>query len=355
VKIDTIDATFKKIPLMTAFTTATGGVSNASCFFVRIQTDAGLTGYGCGYPTSMTDESARTAQFFFSQAERIVKGLNPTRIEDVEGKLEALSYANPSVKSAINMACWDILGKKYDAPLYELLGYDKPKLPTSVTVSIDSPESMARQAEFWVKKGFFILKLKLGSDADANIASVRDVREAVGEGVTLRVDANGAMSLADARRFLDAASAFGIEFVEQPVSTLDEMCALASTSPIRIAADETIGGLHDFPDLLSRQAFHVATLKLNKLGGISPALKVVGMAEAATVPCMMGCMAENAISIAASLHVALARRNVKYIDLDTFMFLKHQPAEGVKVKRGMMQPRHAPGLGVDVDKKLFKK
>jgi L-alanine-DL-glutamate epimerase-like enolase superfamily enzyme len=99
----------------------------------------------------------------------------------------------------------------------------------------------------------------------------------------------------------------------------------------------------------------VATLKVNKLGGISPALKIVGMAEAADVPCMMGCMAENAISIAASLHVALARRNVKYIDLDTFMFLKHQPAEGVKVKKGMMQPRHAPGLGVDVDKKIFKK
>ena len=354
-KIEDIDFVYKKIPLERSFSTSTGGVSNSSSLFVRVVTSEGIVGYGSGYPTSMTDEDVKSALYFSDMFKKNMIGKDPLRIEDLEKTMNGITYGNPSVKFAFNTAFWDIFGKYHKAPIFELMGYEKRSMPTSITIGINDQEAMIKDAIYWMGKGFRFFKVKLGDDVDFNIGALGSIREQLGPEVSIRCDANGAMSLNDARRFIKLARGLDLEFLEQPVKAEEDMAVLSVNSNIRIAGDESIPDKHYFPALLGKECFHIANIKLNRFGGITSGMKMVHAAELYEVPCMIGCMSENAISIAASLHLALAMGNVRFADLDTFLFLKYHPAKGIKVKRGVLSPSKAPGLGVEVDKKIFKR
>ncbi|MBN1785814.1 MAG: dipeptide epimerase [Candidatus Methanofastidiosa archaeon] len=354
-KIEEIEFVYKKIPLERSFATATGGVSNSSSFFVRISTDEGIVGYGCGYPTSGTGEDVKSATYFSNLFKQDIFGMNPIRIESINSVMDSITYGNPAVKFAFNTALWDIFGKAHDSPLYMLLGYNRPKIPTSITIGLNDRDTMLKEARYWHKKGFSHLKVKLGADADAGLDVLSSIRAELGPDVNIRADANGSLALNDARRLVGVAKDLDIEFLEQPVSDEGGMVELTETSPIRIMADELIGDKYHLPRLLGKRAFHLANIKLNRFGGITNALRMIDCCELFEVPCMLGCMSENAISISASLHLALAHTNVKYVDLDTFLFLKHQPAKGLNIKKGIMRPSSSPGLGLEVDERIFKK
>jgi L-alanine-DL-glutamate epimerase-like enolase superfamily enzyme len=211
-----------------------------------------------------------------------------------------------------------------------------------------------REAEFWKRKHFSSLKIKVGADVDHNVAAISAIRDAVGSEMALRIDANGSMDMDGALAFAEAIAGLDIEFIEQPVNDTSDLVRLASSSPVRIAADESIVDARNFATLLQQGALHVANIKINKFGGVTTSRKLVALADAYGVPCMVGCMSETPISIAASLHLALSSSNVAYADLDTFMFLKHSPASGLKMKKGVLQPTRNPGLGIDVDDSLYK-
>lgn len=354
-KIEDIEYVYRKVPMEKAFTTATGGVSNSSSFFVRIITDEGIVGYGCGYPTSFTDEDARSASYFSDLFKQSMKGLDPLRRERVLSAMESVTFGNPSLKFAFDTAVWDIFGKYHDAPLYKLLGGDKPKIRSSITIGMDETEKMVRDAVYWKRKGFDYLKVKLGPDLDNDIEVIRALREELGQDVFIRCDANGSLSLGDAKRFVMSVKDMDIEFLEQPVTEEADMVNLTETSPVRIVADETIRDRFHLQSLLHKNAFHIANIKLNRFGGISQGLKMISACELSEKPCMLGCMSENAISIAASLHLALALGNVHFADLDTFLFLKYQPAKGISLKNGYLRPSSYPGLGITIENKIFKK
>jgi len=353
VKIQTIEYVYRKLPLEHAFATAVGGVSNATCLFVRLTTECGLVGYGCGCPTSLTGESAETAAFFSERFAREIAGKSPLRTEMLTSLYGGITYGNPAVKAAFDCACWDIVGKHAGLPLYELMGFDKPKITTSITVGLGPEERMVGEAAFWVKKKFQSLKIKLGADPAANASVVSAIRDKVGKDVTLRVDANGAMTVSDALAFAHEVANLDLEFIEQPVTGAAEMAAVAKESPVRIAADETITDLSSFAPVLAAGAMHVATLKLTKVGGITTGRKMADVAQAYAVPCMVGCMSETQVSIAASVHLALAHANIVYADLDTFMFLHSDPSSGLKMKKGTLQPSGEPGLGISVSDTVF--
>jgi len=355
VKITDIEYIYKKMPLEKAFSTATGGVSSSSSFFVRVLTDEGIVGHGCGYPTSITDEDVKSAYYYSDLFKKALIGINPLRREKVNAIMDSITYGNPSVKFAFDTAMWDIFGKYYDSPLYELLGYSKPKIATSITIGLGNIDSTIKDVDFWMRRGFDHFKVKLGPDIDHNVEVLRLIRDDAGPEPHIRCDANGSMSLNDAKRMVMMIRDLDIEFLEQPVRGESEMVDITEYSPIRIAADESIRDRFHLQEIIKNGACHIANIKLNRFGGISYAIKMVNACELSEVPCMLGCMSENVISIAASLHMALASNNVLFADLDTFLFLKHQPAKGVSMKKGFLRPSKSPGLGVEVDKKVFKK
>jgi O-succinylbenzoate synthase len=156
-------------------------------------------------------------------------------------------------------------------------------------------------------RGFPAVKVKV-RDA-AGVALVRAVREAVGAGVGLRVDANGAWDVDTAVAMIGKLAPFGLEYVEQPCASLDELAAVRRRVDVPIAADECIRSLDDARELRMRAAADVVVLKQQPLGGVRAALAV---AEAAGVPAVVSSMMETSVGIAAGVALAAALPELPY-------------------------------------------
>lgn len=131
-------------------------------------------------------------------------------------------HYNTSIKAAIDMACYDIAAKKMGVPLYRFLGGERNVLESDVTIGIAEPREMANKAVEWTKKGFRILKVKLGEDIRTDLERMQQIRKAVGPNVALRIDANQGWSVKDALQSIRALESIGVELVEQPLAAWDE-------------------------------------------------------------------------------------------------------------------------------------
>ena len=178
------------------------------------------------------------------------------------------------------------------------------------------------------------------------------MRETVGEGVSLSVDANQGWSAATAIAVLNDIACYDVEHCEQPVPKWDHVAlkAVRDASPIPIVADEACFDHHDAYALARTRAADMFNIKLSKSGGIHTALKIAAVAESAGMKCMVGCMLEAKIGITASAHLAAARPVINYADLDGILLHSEDPfTGGVTVEGDELVLSEAPGLGVDVD------
>ena len=247
------------------------------------------------------------------------------------------------------------IGKAAGLPLYRLLGGSNPVTESDITIAIDPPEKMARLAREYVKRGFRILKIKTGINPDEDIEAVRMIREAVGPDIRLRIDANQGYDLCTACRVLEELKKLGVESAEQPLPRwdIDGMAELRKqVHGIAIMADESVHGIYDAHRVIRACAADVINIKLMKSGGIYPALKICAAAEAAGIPCMLGCMDDMKIAITAALSLFSARRNIREADLDSFHFCV-DPELGMKggftYEGGLYTLTEKPGLGIDFD------
>lgn len=266
-------------------------------------------------------------------------GDDPTRIEDITGRLEKTLRGNAAAKAAVDMALFDLMGRRFGAPVYQMLGLNPEKTAvTSYTIGIDSPAEMARQAA--LAHEYPILKIKVGTPNDLDIVkAIRDVTDA-----TLRVDANAAWTAKQAIRTTTALLPYNIEFVEQPVaaSDLDGLKLVRENTPIPIIADESCVTLDDIARIADR--VDGINIKLMKCGGIANALKMIHAARAHHLQVMIGCMAaESSLAITAAAHLTPL---VDYADLDASLLLADDPYVGVTHQHGKLLLPNTPGLGV---------
>jgi L-alanine-DL-glutamate epimerase-like enolase superfamily enzyme len=260
---------------------------------------------------------------------------------------------NTTLRSALEIALWDILGRAANLPLFALLGGRRRTIVTDNTVGIETPAVMAERARIFKERGFQAIKVKLGTDLATDLERMRLIREAVGPELPLRVDANQGWSRTVARTALKALVAYGPELVEQPVvkADIDGLADLRRTSPIPIMADESLFDDHDAMRLVAAGACDYFNIKLAKAAGIWTALKINAIGEAAHIPCMVGCMTDAGIAIAAAVHLASARENIVFADLDGADMLTVDPVAGgfAYGATGELTPSTAPGLGVEID------
>ncbi|MGQ9491369.1 MAG: dipeptide epimerase [Anaerolineae bacterium] len=243
-------------------------------------------------------------------------------------------------RCALDLALHDRIGRACGVPLWRLLELPEPAaLPTSFTIAIAEPEEMARLAA--AAHTYPILKIKLGSDDDlARLAAVRAVRP----DARLRVDANAGWSPEEAVAQLRRLQNLELEMVEQPVAK-DDIAGLGyvqAHTDLPIVADESLQSAADL-EALAAAGIRGINLKLQKVGGLAPGLRLLRRAKELGMQVMLGCMIESSLGVTAMAHLAgLA----DWLDLDAPLLISNDPFEGVHYdERGHVHVPDRPGIG----------
>lgn len=339
---------------MEPFVIATGTMHFAQNVLVRIHTDEEIIGIGeCSAFPMIVGETQETCLAMAKDFALIWKGKNPLDIPARMNDLLAYADHNATIKSAFDMALFDIASKQAKLPLYKFLGGHQREIETDMTIGIASPEEMAIKALHYQKQGCNIIKIKLGKQIETDIQRVKKIREAVGSEVKLRLDANQGWDFDEAIFALGELADQNIEFCEQPMRTWydDRLPELVKNSPIKIMADESCYNHHDARKLINAGACDFINIKFAKSGGLLEAQKIHEIAVQNGVSCMIGSMLESRIALSANLHFALASPNIKYFDLDTCLLghLVDPVLGGLTYDGFQLSVGDEFGIGADVD------
>jgi o-succinylbenzoate synthase len=343
------------------FRIAPGAHTESHNVVVKIVTDYSVIGWGESSPSErVTNETAETVINAIDKIAPKLIGMCPLRIEQTVEVMDSVVRDNPAAKAAIDIALHDILGKTVKKPLFMVMGGYRTQVLTDITLGIKSPKEMAKDAAKYVKQGFKALKVKVGVNPTEDVERIRLIRKAAGEDIQIRIDANQGWTPKQAIEALNKMEKFNIQFAEQPVpaENMKGLVEVKKNSPIPIMADESVHSPEDAIRLIQAEAVDLINIKLMKSGGILKGRKIAEIAEAAGIPCMIGCMGESEIGIAAGAHLAAAVKNIQYADLDSDILLKDKIVKkgGTKVKSSMRIFPKQNGLGIkELDEKLLGK
>lgn len=341
------------VPLRVPFKTALRQVSSVEDIIVEIHTDTGDIGYGEAPPTGAVTGDT-TGAILGAFQDHISKTLLGRDIDDFAALTQDVQHCivkNTSAKAAADMALWDLYGKKYGIPVYKMWGASRSKLITDITISVNAPEEMAKDAQNAVQRGYDTLKVKVGVDPSLDSLRLEAIRKAVGPHIRIRIDANQAWKPKQAVMLLQQMQDKGldIELVEQPVPAhdIDGLKYVTDHSYIPVLADESVFSVEDALQILQRHAADLINIKLMKCGGLTNALKIAALAEAYGIECMIGCMLEAKVSVNAAVHLACAKSIITRIDLDGPVLCSQDPVlGGAAFHEKEITVSNAPGLGI---------
>ena len=335
--------TRESIPLRTPFITALRRVEHVAFIRVTLTTDGGLTGIGEAPPTkAVTGEDMTTIADALSDC--IKPAMIGAALEDMD-HLQSLLHescrGNHSAKAAVDIALYDLFSQRAGLPLCRYLGGIPGEIETDITISLNDPATMARDAAAALSEGIGLLKVKVGGHDGKDIDRVRAVRGAV-PGATLLIDANQAWDEAETIRFIDEAHTLDIALIEQPVPAgqSESLQAITRHSPIPILADESVFSLDDARQLIASHGADMINIKLMKCGGIHKALEILRLCEEKGITCMMGSMLEGPYSIHAALSLSLAfPGTVRYHDLDSpLLYGELPPTMPIRCRGNRLSP-----------------
>jgi o-succinylbenzoate synthase len=353
-KITDIRFGMLRVPLKTPFKTALRSVDQVEDIVVMINTDSGHVGYGEAPATAVI-----TGDTHGSIVEAIRHYISPRLIGQDISNLNHLTHLiqgamekNSSAKAAVEIAVYDLWGQLYNAPLYRLLGGGDPVITTDITISVDYIDKMVADSMSAVDRGFESLKIKVGKDIGVDIERVKAIYAAVEGRALLRLDANQGWTAKQAVYALQTLEDAGVrlELVEQPVKAqdLDGMKYVTERVHTPIMADESVFGPTEVIELIRMRAADIINIMLLKSGGISNALRIADIAATYGVDCMIGCMLETSISVAAAVHVAVAKSDaITKVDLDGPSLCAFNPVDGgVIFNESEISVTDASGLGI---------
>jgi L-alanine-DL-glutamate epimerase-like enolase superfamily enzyme len=359
VKITHTDIYRFSIP-MEPFTIATGTMDHAQNVFIRVHTDAGFYGVGeCSAFPMIVGETQDTCLVMAKEFAKLWKGEDALDIEERLQQLHNFAAGNTTIKSAFDMALYDIAAKNAGLPLYQFWGGKRREVETDITIGIADPETMAERALAFKQTGAHILKVKLGKGAKEDIERIRQIRHAVGNKIKIRVDANQGWSFDAAVYALQSLGKYDIEFCEQPMRTWydDRLPELMTLSPVKIMADESVYNHHDARKQINTHSCDYINIKLAKSGGMFEAKKIHDLAAEHHIPCMMGGMLESRIALSAKLHFVYANPNMQFYDMDTCMLghLEDPATGGVTYDGYFLNIADTIGIGADADEGFLKR
>lgn len=352
-KITHIDIVKLSIP-MEPFVIATETCYEAKNTYIRIHTDSEIYGVGeCSAFPMLVGETQETCFAVAKDLARIIKDKDPLDINARMQDMHAYIAFNSTIKSAFDMALYDIASKHAKQPLYKFLGGQKKDIQTDLTIGIDSPEKMAATAIRFIQDGVKIIKVKLGKNGKEDIDRIRMIREAVGKDIKLRIDANQGWKFETAVETLNSIAPYDIQFCEQPLHHhYDNLLpALRQQVSIPIMADESVFNHYDAERLIHAAACDYINIKLAKSGGIMEAINIANAAAKYNIPCMLGGMVESRLALTAKVHLAMSHDNIKFYDLDTCLLghLVDPVLNGATYNNYFIELRDDPGIGADIN------
>lgn len=341
------------LPLAHPFKTALRTVDRLDDIVVRVVGENGQEGYGEAPPTAVITGDTKGSilcaiQDFIAPA---IVGMDLMDLSAVMEKLNGCMVHNTTPKAAVDMALYDLWAKTQGKPLYQLLGGAKTSFETDITISVNPAEEMVKDSLEAVERGFTTLKIKVGKEGTADVQRIAAIRQAVGPNVKLRVDANQGWSAAQSVSIIKTMEDKGldIELVEQPVPALDIAGLKFVTGQVNtpILADEAVFSPIDAANLIAIHAADYINIKLMKTGGIWNALKICELAKQHGVKCMIGCMLESQVSVAAAAHLCAGQEVIAMADLDGPSLCASEPFPGGPVFDGpTITMSNDPGVGV---------
>jgi L-alanine-DL-glutamate epimerase-like enolase superfamily enzyme len=321
---------------------------------VRIRTDAGIDGWGEACPLGATylEDFAEGVRAAMPLLARALIGLDPRELASVGTTMEQTLRGQRAAKSALDVACWDILGKSTGLPVCTLLGGRRGEdFPLYVALPLDSPEAMAEFALEYVQGGMRAVQLKLGGDPFEDVARTRAVREAVGAEVLLVADPNGGWvrhhALAAARLLEDVENVI----LEQPCRTLAECLQIRRNCTLPMSLDEVIVDVPVFTEAIGLGAMEAINLKIGRVGGLSAARVIRDLCHALGVRATIEDTWGTDVVTAAVSHLAASTAPETLVhasfmnDWVSEYVAGHQP----RSEHGRGAAPDASGLGIKVD------
>lgn len=348
------------LPLKEPFIISYASYHSMPAIIIKLYTSEGIMGYGESVPDEhVTGESVYSVFHALKhQLLSAVMGEDPRNIREIHQKMNAALVRNGAAKAAIDIACYDILGKASQLPVYMLLGGRKKEQPSIPKVlSILEPEEVAQQALKAKAEGYREIKMKLGIDHEKDIERVAAVRNVVGEQMLIRLDVNqGWESVQNAQQMMRKLEPFNISWVEQPIAAMDVSMfrSLKEKSTIPLMADESMVTAQDLRTLTEHRSVDYINIKLMKSGGIYPSYKLATQAELFGMKCQIGSMVESSIASAAGFHVALAGKNIVSTELSGPTKFTSEPGN-LQYSLPHVNITDHPGLGITVDEDIIER
>ena len=328
------------VPMAAPFVSSSGSVTTRELLFIELQTEDGHSGYG---------EAAPLPSYDGANVDDVRAALEDCRplLAQSDGAADPgeliAACANvavlPQAIAAIDLALWDLAGRRAGQPVWRLLGAQEPaSVQVNATIAASDRAGAASEAAAAAAAGFVCLKAKVALGDDAGRLAA--IRAATGPRMAVRLDANGAWSAAEAAATLRMLEPVGLELCEEPVSGLEAFAELASQTPVAVALDETSAA----SGALDQRRAQAVCLKITRWGGISGLLAAARRAKTAGYEVYLASTLDGPLGIAAALHAAAVIRPDRPCGLATLGQFAGRTDPLPAVAGAIAVPR-GPGLG----------
>ena len=318
---------------------------------VRVETDDGVIGHGevCPLGPFYLPSYATGARTGIAELAPYLIGEDPTQLTRLDRLMDAALKGHPYVKSAIDMACWDILGKVTGQPVCHLLGgrYGED-FPLYRAISQEAPEAMAEKVSGYRGEGYRKFQLKVGADPETDIRRIHEAAGRLEEGDVLIADANTGWLMKDAARVVRAVRDIDV-YIEQPCASYEECLSIRRRTDHPFVLDESIDGLEPLLRGHADLAMDAVNLKISKFGGLTKTRLARDLCVSLGIAMIIEDSWGGDITTAAIAHLAHSTPpEFLFTATDFNSYVTVSTAEGAPQRvDGRMAASTKPGLGIE--------
>ncbi len=347
---------------------------------VKLTDEAGLSGWG--EAPALKDWAGEFGRYFGESdatsrlvIERYlvpaVRGCRPGEFAELHARMDRAIKGYPYAKAAVEFASYDLAGRQCGLPVYRLLGGAcRRRIPVTHSIGLIGFREAEHEAAQVASEGIRTIKIKIGTDADRDVEMVRRVRDTVGDGVSLCVDANqGYRTPGAAIRAFRRMEDCNLLYFEQPVEGIERLAEVARAIDVPVMADESAWNAHDVIQIVEKRAAHIVSIYTTKPGGLYRAMEVAAVARAAGIVCNVNGSVETGIGNLANIALAAAAPAAELscvVPVSTPAEAQHGQIAGIyyrddlithpmRFSEGFIELPDGPGMGISADEEKVRR